>query len=216
MPSTNAMLLTRDPASYSVTKEREIHIVDQDIFACKQLSFIFNTAGFHTSYATDWRRDLTDSSDICAVLINFDLPTIPGLSALRQVRLQMPGVAAFMLANSPDVDSAVLAMKAGAINVFQKPVDPELLTEDVRQALRRNSHVGAGSDDRRKSEVRRFSELTSREHEVLQLIVNGRSNKEAGRALGISPRTIEVHRAKVMEKLFASNTADLMRIVLTS
>ena len=60
------------------------------------------------------------------------------------------------------------------------------------------------------------SELSGREREVLQLITNGQSNKEAGRELGISPRTIEVHRARVMEKLGAKNTADLMRIVLTS
>ena len=65
-------------------------------------------------------------------------------------------------------------------------------------------------------EVRGFSQLTPREREVLQLITNGQSNKEAGRELGISPRTIEVHRARVMEKLGARNTADLMRIVLTS
>ena len=59
-------------------------------------------------------------------------------------------------------------------------------------------------------------QLTTREREVLQLITNGQSNKEAGRVLGISPRTVEVHRARVMEKLCARNTADLMRIVLTS
>ncbi len=65
-------------------------------------------------------------------------------------------------------------------------------------------------------EVRGFAQLTPREREVLQLISNGQSNKEAGLQLGISPRTVEVHRARVMEKLGAHNTADLIRIVLTS
>lgn len=65
-------------------------------------------------------------------------------------------------------------------------------------------------------EVRGFSKLTAREREVLQLIAEGHSNKEAGRQLGISPRTVEVHRARVMDKLGAKNAADLMRIVLTS
>jgi DNA-binding NarL/FixJ family response regulator len=65
-------------------------------------------------------------------------------------------------------------------------------------------------------EIRGFSQLTPRERDVLQLVTNGQSNKEAGRQLGISPRTIEVHRARVMEKLGARNTADLVRIVLTS
>ena len=64
-------------------------------------------------------------------------------------------------------------------------------------------------------EVRGFNQLTPRERDVLQRISNGQSNKEAGRELGISPRTVEVHMARVMEKLGARNTADLMRIVLT-
>jgi len=77
-------------------------------------------------------------------------------------------------------------------------------------------HLGAMQGGYRPVEVRGFAQLTPREREVLQLITNGQSNKEAGRELGISPRTIEVHRARVMEKLGARNTADLMRIVLTS
>ena len=82
--------------------------------------------------------------------------------------------------------------------------------------MRENVHVGAIDGGKRTVEVRGFAQLTPREREVLQLITNGQSNKEAGRDLGISPRTIEVHRARVMEKLGARNTADLMRIVLTS
>ena len=82
--------------------------------------------------------------------------------------------------------------------------------------LRRDVHLGAMQAGQRPVEVRGFAQLTPREREVLQLITNGQSNKEAGRQLGISPRTIEVHRARVMEKLGARNTADLMRIVLTS
>ena len=81
----------------------------------------------------------------------------------------------------------------------------------VRNILR-DLHVGSRPTP--PVEVRGFAQLTPREREVLQLIAQGQSNKEAGRELGISPRTIEVHRARVMEKLGARNTADLMRIVL--
>ena len=107
-------------------------------------------------------------------------------------------------------------MKLGASDVIIKPIDTEHLLGLVRDALRRDVHFGAMQGGRRPIEVRGFSQLTPREREVLQLITNGQSNKEAGRELGISPRTIEVHRARVMEKLGARNTADLMRIVLTS
>lgn len=107
-------------------------------------------------------------------------------------------------------------MKLGASDVISKPLDTEHFLGVVRDALRRDVHLGAMQGGRRPVEVRGFSQLTPREREVLQLITNGQSNKEAGRELGISPRTIEVHRARVMEKLGARNTADLMRIVLTS
>lgn len=69
--------------------------------------------------------------------------------------------------------------------------------------------------ERRPIEVRSFVQLTTRERQVLQLIAGGQSNKQAGRELGISPRTVEAHRARLMQKLGARNTADLMRIVLT-
>jgi two-component system response regulator FixJ len=121
-----------------------------------------------------------------------------------------------MLSNTPQVDIAVMAMKMGATDVLTKPIDSELLLTVIRDALRRDVHLGAMNEGRRPVEVRGFSQLTPREREVLQLITNGQSNKEAGRELGISPRTIEVHRARVMEKLGARNTGDLMRIVLTS
>ena len=121
-----------------------------------------------------------------------------------------------MLSNNADVEGAVRAMKAGASDVITKPIDNEHLIEAVLDALRRDVVLGAVERGRRPIEVRGFSQLTPREREVLQLISNGQSNKEAGRQLGISPRTIEVHRARVMEKLGAKNTADLMRILLTS
>ena len=126
------------------------------------------------------------------------------------------GTPVFMLENRPMVDAAVAAMKGGASDVFAKPIDTEHLVGAVRDALRQDIHVGTVQPGGRAVEVRGFSQLTPREREVLQLITNGQSNKEAGRQLGISPRTIEVHRARVMEKLGARNTADLMRIVLTS
>jgi FixJ family two-component response regulator len=126
------------------------------------------------------------------------------------------GTPVFMIEDAPLVDAAVQAMKIGASDVVTRPVNTEHLVRIVREALRQDIHVGAVQAGGRLVEVRGFAQLTRREREVLQLITNGQSNKEAGRELGISPRTIEVHRARVMEKLGAKNTADLMRIVLTS
>jgi FixJ family two-component response regulator len=108
---------------------------------------------------------------------------------------------------------AVSAIKLGAVDFIQKPFDAETVVASVRDAMaalerqagNRDTTVFPGSDL-----------LTPRERDVLREITAGASNKEAGRILGISPRTIEVHRARIMEKLGARNAADLVRIVLTS
>ena len=125
-----------------------------------------------------------------------------------------------MLENRPQVDMAVSAMKAGAADVVTKPIDNENLVRIVRDALRQDIHVSAVAAGRRAVEVRGFAQLTRREREVLQLITNGQSNKEAGRELGISPRTIEVHRARIMHlvavghrAVFFREVADRRRIV---
>jgi two-component system response regulator FixJ len=119
-----------------------------------------------------------------------------------------------VLQDRPSVELAVAAMRAGATDILTKPLDTARLLLLVREALRqlppaalppRGDTSGPGG----------HVELTRREREVLQLIASGHSNREAGDHLGISPRTIEVHRARVMEKFGARNAADLMRIVLT-
>ena len=150
------------------------------------------------------------------VLTDLHLDEVSGLDVLRAAKSTNPQTEVIVLTGYGSVESAVEAMKAGAIDYLTKPIDSEHLVQSVRETMRRDVHLGAVTDGYRPVEVRGFAQLTPREREVLQLITNGQSNKEAGRELGISPRTIEVHRARVMEKLGARNTADLMRIVLTS
>ena len=199
-------------------RERLIHIVDADASACEALSVLFRLEGYQTTFSMSTDGFLADLErrrpDV--VVLNLFVGEESGLMLLRRIKATRAGTPVFMLADSPNVDEAVAAMKLGAFDVVSKPIDSEQLLAGVREALRRDVHVGAVQGGRRPIEVRGFSQLTPREREVLQLISNGQSNKEAGRELGISPRTVEVHRARIMEKLGARNTADLMRIVLTS
>ncbi|MBJ3786714.1 hypothetical protein JEQ47_18460 [Devosia sp. MSA67] len=123
---------------------------------------------------------------------------------------------AVMIGDAPSTDTVVAAMKLGAVDVLAIPVDHENLLRVVREGLQADVHFHAAKGGRRAVDVLGFSELTSREREVLQMVADGQSNKETGRALKISPRTVEVHRARVMAKLGARNAADLMRIVLTT
>ena len=200
-----------------LNRDRLVHIVDADLTTCETLSVVFRLEGFQTAFSIDLAGFLLSLErrrpDV--VIANLDLGTGDGLVLLRRVKALRTGTPVFMLEDRPAVDAAVAAMKAGATDVMTKPLDSEQLVRVVRDALRQDVHLGTVQAGRRPIEVRGFAQLTPREREVLELITNGQSNKEAGRELGISPRTIEVHRARVMEKLGARNTADLMRIVLT-
>ncbi|KKB76673.1 hypothetical protein VW35_18105 [Devosia soli] len=201
-----------------LNRDRIIHIVDDDPVMCEGLSVLFRLEGFQTMFSLEAAQFLASlerrRTDVA--IVNLSIGGESGLPLLRRIKSMHNGTPVVMLANSPQLDAAVTAMKLGATDVVPKPIDSEHLLTIVRDALRRDVHLGAMQGGRRPVEVRGFSQLTPREREVLQLITNGQSNKEAGRELGISPRTIEVHRARVMEKLGAKNTADLMRIVLTS
>lgn len=199
-------------------RDRLIHILDADAATCEALSVLFRLEGFQTAFSLDAAHFLIAAErrrpDVA--ILNIRIGNEDGLAILKRVKTMRTGTPVFILEDRPEVDSAVLAMKAGAADVFTKPIDSERLVRAVREALKHDIQLGAVTEGRRRIEVRGFDQLTPREREVLQLITNGQSNKEAGRHLGISPRTIEVHRARVMEKLGARNTADLMRIVLTS
>jgi FixJ family two-component response regulator len=201
-----------------LNRDRLVHIVDADPGTCEALSVLFRLEGFQTAFSLDpaafyvaLERRRPD-----VVVLNMRIGAEDGISILRRIKAMRTGTVVFMLSADSQVELAVRAMKAGAADVITKPIDTEQFVRAVLEALRQDEHVGAFAGGRRPIEVRGFSQLTPREREVLQLITNGQSNKEAGRELGISPRTIEVHRARVMEKLGARNTADLMRIVLTS
>ena len=201
-----------------LNRDRLVHIVDGDVSTCEALSVLFRLEGFQTVFSVDTagfyaglERRRPD-----VVVLNMRIGSEDGVAVLRRIKALRTGMAVFMLSNEGQVDVAVKAMKAGAADVVTKPINTEHLVQSVLDSLRQDVHLGAAEGGRRPVEVRGFSQLTPREREVLQLITNGQSNKEAGRELGISPRTIEVHRARVMEKLGAKNTADLMRIVLTS
>ena len=198
---------------------RLVDVVEPDLQTCEALGLLLRLEGMRASFSfnLDAFFALFERRRPDLVIVNFDLAREgDGLILLRRIKgLRLP-LPVIMLEDHPQVDAAVSAVKAGAADVLTKPVDSQLLLRLVRDALREDVHVGLPVAGRRSVEVRGFAQLTPREREVLQLITNGQSNKEAGRELGISPRTIEVHRARVMEKLGARNTADLMRIVLTS
>jgi FixJ family two-component response regulator len=194
---------------------KTIYIVDDDASVRDALTVVFDLEGFEArSYASgDEFLAAVDGQTPGCVLLDVHMPGKSGLDVLKALDLSTFPSPVFVISGQGDIPMAVSAIKLGAVDFIQKPFDAETVVASVRDAMaalerqagNRDTTVFPGSDL-----------LTPRERDVLREITAGASNKEAGRILGISPRTIEVHRARIMEKLGARNAADLVRIVLTS
>jgi two-component system response regulator FixJ len=195
-----------------------ITIVDDDPAVRDSLQTIFEVEGFEVRAFADGDRFLAEAQRIrtdCLIL-DVHMPRRSGIEILEALGGFSYPAPIFIISGQGDIPMAVSAIKAGAHDFFEKPFDGDAVIERVREAVAARRKR---SEDRGSSRLSyRFPGadlLTPRERDVLEQIAHGASNKQAGRSLGISPRTIEVHRARIMEKLEARNTADLARIVFS-
>lgn len=197
---------------------QHVVVVDNDPAICDALSMLIASEGMACSIFADGISflDQMPQEPPLFVLLDIDMPGISGLDVLKELKSRKFAAPVFMISGHGDIPVAVEAIRNGALNFFEKPFAGESI---IRRAL---SEIAQKKDGTAKAQAPNLSlipggqALTPRERDVLRAIASGASNKEAGRMLGISPRTVEVHRAKVMDKLGAKNAADLVRIVLSS
>ena len=174
-----------------------------------------NAEGFATTGFADGESFLAEArarTPAC-VLIDVHLPGYSGIDVLKQIDAQHYPAPILIISGLGDIPTAVEAIRNGALDFIEKPFEPAVVVARVHDAIRGWQNMAA-EDSLLAHDFAGRERLTARELEVLGRIAQGASNKEAGRELGISPRTIEVHRARIMEKLGAKNAADLMRVVL--
>lgn len=149
------------------------------------------------------------------VLVDVRLPNIGGLEIQRRIADEHGRYPVIVMTGFGDVPMAVDAMKAGAIDFIEKPFDPDSLIGSIERAIAESERAWA--EESSANEVReRIASLTPREREVLDLLVEGLPNKGIAYELGISPRTVEIHRARTMEKMQARSLSQLVRMVLTA
>ncbi len=193
--------------------QKTIHIVDDDPSVRDALSVVFTLEGYSVcvfSNAADFLATARAATPDC-VLLDVHMPGKSGLDVLNELQAASFPAPVFIISGQGDIPMAVRAIKDGAFDFIEKPFDADTVVRRVEEAIAAERRRPVASD----AEILFVAEsLTPRERDVLREITAGATNKEAGRKLGISPRTIEVHRARIMEKLGARNTADLMRIVL--
>ena len=143
------------------------------------------------------------------LLLDVRLPGLSGMALLERLRAERSPLPVIMLTGHGDIDMAVRAMKAGATDFLTKPFSSQILLDRIQDLLRRSSELAArvgGPDEA----AARFATLTAREREIFDHIVSGDSNKAVARKLGISIRTVESHRASIMEKMEAKTLVDLV------
>ena len=158
-----------------------------------------------------------DPSDAACIVLDVRLPDMDGISILQRLQKIDRPPPVLIITGHGDVPLAVKAMKAGAADFIEKPFNGETILERIETALTAPPPNVAVASDRRLDEVAaRLRQLTPREREVLEKLVIGQPNKIIAYELGISPRTVENHRARVMEKTQAKSLSHLVRMAMAA
>lgn len=197
----------------------EIFIVDDDYDMREALSAILRNAGYRTAAFADGRSfvRLARGQTPACVLLDLFMPDLSGLEVLREIDAKSYPAPILILSAREEVLSVVQAMRAGAFDYLEKRLDAETIAARIADAIESWRHLSehSGPLTALSPTIRGYYQLTRREREVLAQIAAAASNKETARVLGISPRTVEIHRGRIMRKLGAKNSVDLMRIVMT-
>jgi two-component system, LuxR family, response regulator FixJ len=187
----------------------KIYVVDDDQAVRDSLSLLLKVEGFDVSTFASG-QELLDNLDVIStgcVVMDIRMPGPDGISVQKQLAMLRPGLAVILLTGEGDIPLAVRALKNGAVDFFEKPFDPNVLLSSIHSALAAQ-HLNADNAE----SLARLRQLTEREREVLDQLVAGHTSKEIARAFHGSPRTVDVHRARILTKLGARNVAEAVRI----
>lgn len=193
-----------------------VYIVDDDVAICDSLKLLLMSSGIpaDTFSSAEVFLENYDKSKAACLVLDVRMEGMSGLELLDQLNRANAPVSVIIMTGHGDIEMAVEAIKNGAVEFVVKPFDNQLLLDRIREQLSKTGELQADYD--RKNEYKeRISSLTNREKEVMELMVEGKHNKTVASMLGISTRTVELHRARVMDKLNAKSLSDVVRIALS-
>lgn len=193
--------------------EALVHVIDDDEAVRDSLGLLLHSAGHEVVLHPSAADFLRVAAPGACVVSDVRMPEMDGLALQQELAQRGIPVQLIFMTGHGDVPVAVRALKAGAMDFLEKPFAEEALLAAVRNAL----EIGRAREEeaRQQEEIhRRLGSLTPREREVLNGLVAGQANKAIAQDLGMSPRTVEVHRARVMEKMEAQSLSHLVRQVL--
>ena len=194
-----------------------VFVVDDDQAMRSSLQWLIESVGMKVesfASADDFLRQYYPGRAGC-LLLDVRMPGMSGLDLQEYLRHNDIHIPVIIITGHGDVPMAVRAMKAGAVDFIEKPFNDEMLLDAIRNALALDERQRSRQSERAKVAAR-LAHLTPREHEVMEMVTDGKSNKEIANALGVSAKTVEAHRARVMEKMQAGSLAELVRMAIVS
>ncbi len=196
---------------------RTVYIIDDDPGVCHALSLMLKNADYAVESFASARSLLAAINEKSTGILILDLylADMSGLTLQAELRNRGIGLKTIVISGYGDIEKSVLAFKGGAMDFIEKPFTNKRLLDSVEQTL---SLLNAEEMERRQRDSleKRYDLLTTREREILKFLVRGDSSRKLAERLGLSSRTVEIHRSKIMRKLEADSLPDLVRIGYTS
>lgn len=198
-------------------EQRQVYLVDDDDAIRRSVGFALKTSGFQVRAFEDGAALLKAASELESgcILLDIRMPGMDGLEVQEALKAKGVTLPVIIMTGHGDVSLAVRAMKAGAVDFIEKPFQKAVLLGALEQAFGRLRHAAAGREHAGDAAVK-LQALTPREREVLAGLAKGLPNKSIAYDLGISPRTVEIHRSNVMSKLGVRSLSDALRIAFAA
>ena len=194
-----------------------VFVVDDDPAIRESLRWLIESVGLNVKIfatAQDFLEGYDPSLAGCLVL-DIRMPGMSGLDLQNELVARKVNIPILIITGHAEVPVAVRAMKAGALDFIEKPFSDQLLLDRIRRAIEADAEFRR-VHSQRAAVAARLAGLTPREREVMDLVIAGKANKVIASELGLSPKTIEVHRAHVMKKMQVDSLADLVRVGMVS
>jgi len=199
------------------SEERIVHLVDDDGSVRRSVGFMLKTSGHQVQTYESGEELLKNSAQLeqGCILLDIRMPGMDGLEVQQALQEKGVGLPVVIMTGHGDVGLAVKAMKAGAVDFIEKPFEKQALLSSLDEGFRRLSQKEVTGERRKDAEVK-LQALTPRERDVLDGLAQGLPNKTIAYDLGISPRTVEIHRANLMTKLGVRSLSEALRIAFAS
>lgn len=196
---------------------RQIYLVDDEDAVRRSASFLLKTAGFSVTAFASGTAFLKEARQLApgCILLDVRMPEMDGLEVQRELNARGIAMPVVVLTGHGDVTTAVQAMKAGAVDFLEKPFERGALLAALEAGFARLARGHEDHASQQEAELR-LAALTPRERDVLLGLVHGHPNKTIAYDLGISPRTVEVHRANLMSKLDVRSLSEALRIAFAA